>query len=156
MTLLERLGAALKTAQKSGDAVRREALRLALAEVHNKEIENRGKGKEGALSEEEVVGVLQRELKKRTEAAALFRKGGRPELAERVHEESKVLREFVPAAPPREEIVRAVEELIAAGHTEFNSLMKEAMQRFRGRVEGSVVAEIVKETLTQASEKTSS
>jgi hypothetical protein len=145
MSLFERLKEEMVGAQRSGDEILLETLRFILAQLHNREIEKRSRGKEASLTDEEVIEVLRREIKKRKEAIALYKKGGREELAEKEEKEAEIIGKYVPAAMNREEIEKIIEELKAAGVSGFNALMKGVMQKAGGRAEGKIVAELIKE-----------
>jgi len=118
-----------------------------LSLLQNREIEKRGTGQAPVLGDEEVIEIMQREVKKRREAIELFRKGGRPELAEKEEKELIFINEYLPARMRREEIVVLVCELKKSGLNDFNSLMKEAAKATKGKADGKLVSEIVREIL---------
>lgn len=146
MSLVERLGEDLKAAQKSGDTDKVGVLRFVIAQIRNKEIEKRGQGKEGSLTDTEAEEVLQREVKKRRDAVELYTQGGRPELAEKENKEIELISAYLPKQLSREEVEKVINELIA-GQSEFNAVMKAAMQQLKGRADGKLVGEIVKAKL---------
>lgn len=147
MSISGRLREDLNASLKSGAKERAGALRLLLSELYNKGKDKQAKGEKPVLSEEEETAVLQRETKKRKEAIELFRKGNREDLAKKDEAELKVIGEYLPPELDPKEIKAVVDRLFAAGHKEFNALMRETMKELKGRVDGREVSEIVKEAL---------
>lgn len=143
--LSERLRDDLKQAQKERDAARVETLRFLLSLIHNRELEKRGGGGDPHLTDEEVTVLLRSETKRRREALELFRRGGREDLADAEEASVRHIEEYLPPLMDREKIEEAVHELKAAGFADFNSLMREAMQRLKGKADGRLVAEVVRE-----------
>ena len=146
-SLKEKLGDELKESLLRRDAKKTGVLRFVLSLLQNREIEKRGTGQAPVLGDEEVIEIMQREVKKRREAIELFRKGGRPELAEKEEKELIFINEYLPARMRREEIVVLVCELKKSGLNDFNSLMKEAAKATKGKADGKLVSEIVREIL---------
>lgn len=120
--------------------------------MHNKEIEKRGKGLNFYLSDDEVIEILAKELKKREEAAEIYKQGGRNDLAEQELKESEIIKQYLPKQLSAEEIENFVMELIARmGAKDIKDLgrvMKEAMQELRGRASAELISRIVKKHLT--------
>src|SRR3989338_1539911 len=137
----------LKKVMKAGDGFRLGVLRMVSSSLRNVAIEKRASEKADELSDEESVKVLEKEAKKRKEAADLFRKGGREELALREESELSVIKEYLPAEASEEEIQKVVDRIRASGINDFPSLMREAMKELRGRAFGDSVSRIVKQTL---------
>jgi len=150
MSLLERITADLKTAMKSGDRPRVDALRFVLAGLQGAEKDKYAKAPGVALTDEEAVAVLQKEVKRRREAIELFKKGNREDLVNKEETDLAVIAEYVPKELSAEEIEKVVDDLKATGSNDFNSLMREAMKELKGRADGKVVGEIVKRKLTSA------
>src|SRR6266542_1274574 len=136
----------IKEAMRSRDAERRDALRLIVNALKNSE-----KELQRPLSEDEELQVLQRERKKRVEAAEAFRSGGREEQAEAEERELAVLEEFMPEPLSEDEIEEIVDDAIAeVGATSMADLgrvMADVMPQIAGRADGSVVSQIVREKL---------
>jgi len=136
----------IKEAMKARDAERRDALRLIVNALKNSE-----KELQRPLSEDEELQVLQRERKKRVEAAEAFRSGGREAQAESEERELAVLEEFMPPPLSEEEIEDIVDDAIAeVGATSMADLgrvMADVMPQTAGRADGSVVSQIVREKL---------
>ena len=146
MTLIERMEDDLKEAMLARDTDRRDALRLLLNSLKAAE-----KELQRQLSEEEELQVLQRERKRRVEAAEAFRGGGRDEQAEAEERELAVLQEFMPEPLSEEELEEIVDDAIAEnGATsmrDFGRVMADVMPQISGRADGSVVSQLVKEKL---------
>ena len=146
MSLIERIDAEVKEAMRARDNERRDTLRLILASL-------KGAQKEllRPLSEEEELQVLQRERKKRVEAAEAFRGGGRREQAESEERELAVLEEFMPEPLSEEELEEIVDDVIAeVGATSIRDLgrvMADVMPQVSGRADGSMVSQLVREKL---------
>jgi uncharacterized protein YqeY len=136
----------IKEAMKARDAERRDALRLIVNALKNSE-----KELQRPLSEDEELQVLQRERKKRLEAAEAFRSGGREEQAAKEEAELEVLEEFMPEPLSEEELERIVDDAIAEnGATslrEMGRVMADVMPQIAGRADGSAVSQLVREKL---------
>jgi uncharacterized protein YqeY len=136
----------LRQAMKARDAERRDALRLILNALKGSQ-----KELQRPLTEEEELQVLQRERKRRIEAAEAFRSGGREEQAAGEERELAVLEEFLPTPLSEDEIEEIVDDVIAeVGATSMADLgrvMADVMPQVAGRTDGSVVSQIVREKL---------
>ena len=146
MSLIEEIDAELKDAMRARDAERRDALRLILNSLKSSQ-----KELQRPLSEEEELQVLQRERKRRVEAAEAFRSGGREEQAAAEERELDVLEEFMPEPLSEDEIEEIVDDVIAeVGATSMADLgrvMADVMPQIAGRADGSQVSQIVREKL---------
>ena len=146
MTLIARIEDELTTALRERDAERRDALRLILAALRSAE-----KELQRPLHEDEELQVLQRERKRRVEAAEAFRAGGREEQAAAEERELAVLEEFMPAPLTEEELEEIVDDVIAeVGATSMRDLgrvMADVMPQVAGRADGSTVSQLVREKL---------
>lgn len=147
MPSLTELRENLKFALKSGDQEKAGVLRMLLAELYNREKEKYAKDTETQLDESEIISVIQKEAKKRKDALELFRKGDRPDLVSKEERELKIVEAYLPRQLTPREIAAEVDALISGGYSDFNSLMREAMQKFKGKADGREVARIVKEKL---------
>ena len=136
----------IKEAMRAHDGDRRDALRLILNSLRNSE-----KELQRPLSDDEELQVLQRERKKRVEAAEAFRNGGREEQAQAEERELSILEEFMPEPLNEDEIEEIVDDAIAeVGATSMADLgrvMADVMPQIAGRADGSVVSQIVREKL---------
>jgi uncharacterized protein YqeY len=146
VTLIEELQDDVKEAMRAGDAARRDALRLILASLKSAE-----KDLLRPLTEDEELQVLQRERKKRIEAAEAFRGGGREEQAAKEEAELAVLEEFMPEPLTEEELERIVDDAIAEnGATSMRDMgrvMKDVMPQIAGRADGAAVSQMLREKL---------
>jgi len=146
MTLIDRIEGELKTAMLEQDNERRDTLRLILASLRSAE-----KDLQRPLAEDEELQVLQRERKRRVEAAAAFREGGREEQAAKEEAELSVLEEFMPEPLSEEELEEIIDDVIAeVGATSLRQLgrvMADVMPQVSGRADGSTVSQLVKEKL---------
>ncbi|MFA5052968.1 MAG: GatB/YqeY domain-containing protein [Parcubacteria group bacterium] len=147
MLLKERIASDLKTALKNADSFRLGVLRLITSSLQNEAIAKRTKSEEGDLTEEEVIAVLKREAKKRKESILAYSEGNRSDLAEQEERELKLIGEYLPAEPKREEIEEAAKKAIDSGAKDFPSVMKIVMAEFKGTADGKVVSEVVKSLL---------
>ena len=136
----------IKEAMKARDAERRDALRLIVNALKGSE-----KELQRPLSDDEELQVLQRERKKRVEAADAFRAGGREEQAVAEERELSILEEFMPEPLSEEEIEEIIDDAIAeVGATSMADLgrvMADVMPQVAGRADGSSVSQIVREKL---------
>ena len=144
--ILERLRAAMNEARKARHSARTLLLSTILADLKNAEITL---GHDP--SDPEAVEVLRRGVKRRTESVEQYVKGGRQDLADRESAEIKMLEEFLPAFAPPEEIRAAVRAAIAAGSKDLGKVMGFVMPQFKGRADGKVINQIVREELASAS-----
>jgi len=146
MSLIARMEDEVKAATLARDPARRDALRLLLSSLRSAE-----KELQRPLSDEEELQVLQRERKRRIEAAEAFRGGGRDAQAEAEEQELAVLQEFMPEPLSEEELEEIVDDVIAeVGATSMRHLgrvMADVMPQVAGRADGSVVTQIVREKL---------
>ncbi len=146
MTLITEIKTQLEDAMREGDAARRDALRLILSSLQGAE-----KELQRTLSEDEELQVLQRERKKRLEAAEAFRNAGREEQAEKEEDELDVLEEFMPEPMSEDELEEIVDDVIAeVGATSMRDIgrvMADVMPQVAGRADGSAVSQIVREKL---------
>ena len=146
MSLIARIEEELKTAMRARDQERTDALRLTLASLRSAE-----KEVQRPLKEDEELHVLQRERKRRAEAAEAFRGGGREEQAAKEERELEVIQEFMPEPVEEDELERIIDDAIAeTGATSLRDLgrvMADVMPQVAGRADGSVVSQLVREKL---------
>ena len=144
--MIRRIEKELAEAIRAQDELRRDTLRLILAALRAAE-----KKLLRPLSTDEELQVLQRERKRRVEAAEAFRAGGRPERAEREEAELTVLQEYMPPPLSEAELEEIVDNVIAeVGATSIRDLgrvMADVMPQVSGRADGSVVSQLVREAL---------
>ena len=146
MSLIKRMEDELKAAMLEHENERRDALRLILASLRSAE-----KELQRPLSDDEELQVLQRERKRRIEAAEAFRSGDREEQAAKEEQELSVLEEFMPTPLSEEELEEIVDDVIAeVGATSLRQLgrvMADVMPQVAGRADGWMVSQLVREKL---------
>ena len=134
----DRLAADVKTAMKAGDKARLSTLRLVQAAVKDRDIANRGIGKEVA-SDDEIVQLLAKMVKQREESAKAFDDGGRPELADKERAEIAVIREFLPRqmdeAQAQAAVRAAIAETGAAGVKDMGKVMAALREKYAGQMD---------------------
>ena len=147
MSLKDRLTEDLKQAMRQGDERRKSTIRLVRAAITNAEIE---RGRE--LGDDEVLAVIAKQAKQRRESVAEFVKGGRQDLVDQEEEELKILLSYLPAQMSRDEIEVAARQVIAeVGATsmaQMGEVMRRLMSQLKGKVDGSLVNQVVREILT--------
>lgn len=148
MNLQERLMADLKEAMRQGDAMRRDTIRMARALVINAEI-----AWQRQATDQEVQQLLGQEVKRRVEAIELFRRGGREDLVRAEEAQLAILRAYLPEQLSREEVTevvrRIVEAMGAAGPAQMGPVMRQAMAELKGKADGRMVNEVVRDILAQ-------
>lgn len=132
----------MNDARKHRDQPRTLLLSTILADLKNREFEL-----QHPPSDEETMEVLRRGIKRRREAAEQYSAAGRADRADAELAEVRALEQFLPAALDPEEIRRAVREAIAGGAKDVGKVMGQVMPRFKGRADGKLVNQIVREEL---------
>ena len=147
MTILNRIMQDLRTAMRAGEGERTTTLRMMVASLHNEKI-----AKRTDLTEEEMVVVLHREVKRRREAAETYAKGGRSDLADKELAEADLISAYLPKQLTDEEIHRAVDEAVAGMGVSpaFGAVMKAVMEKVKGKADGKAVSDAVKRKLQEA------
>lgn len=146
MSLKEKLSDDLKQAMRERDENRKIALRLLRAAIVNEEV-----AVQHPLDDAEVMAVAARQAKQRRESIDAFRSGGRQDLVAAEEAQLQVLQAYLPQQMSREEVEQAAREAIArvgaSGPADLGLVMRDLMPRLRGRADGSVVNQVVKEVL---------
>lgn len=146
-----RLANDLKEAMKSHEELRVSVLRMAITALRNKSIEKRSSGEAIFLTKEEVMRVLQIEVKKRKDAAEGFERGGRNDFKEKELAELRILAAYLPAEMTDEEIEQCVQEVFnQLGNVtmkDFGRVMGEVMKQTQGRAPGDKVSAAVRKIL---------
>jgi uncharacterized protein YqeY len=146
MGLKERIQADMQKAAKERNSLALSALRMALAAIKNKEIEERGE-----IGEDSILKVLATMVKQRKESIDLFRRGGREDLAGKEAAEIVVLEAYLPKALSDAEIETLAREAVGAAGAkspgDMGRVMKELMPKVAGRADGKTVNEIVRRLL---------
>ncbi len=149
MTLRQRLQDDTTAAMRSGDALRRDVLRMVQNTIYNTE-----KAKHVTLTEDEVLGVVTKEVKTRRESVEAFRKGGREDLAAKEEAEIAILNDYLPQQLTDDELRALVYQAIAeAGATsarDLGKVMGVLSPRIRGRADGKTASGMVAQALARA------
>ena len=149
MNSKEQLQADLKEAMKSGDAVRKTTIRMALAAFKNAEVKKRDE-----LDESEMLALLQKEVKQRRESIADAQEAGRDDLVKDSEAEIAILDAYLPAQLSREEITThaqaAIEEAGATSPKDMGNVMRVLMPKLKGQADGKLVNEVVRELLASS------
>lgn len=142
--LFEQLQFDLNASRKAQDKPRTLLIGTTVSEVKNRRIELRRD-----LTEDEVVEVLRKGIKRRRESAEAYTSAARPELAERELAEAEVLEAYLPAQADAEVIRAAVRAAIDGGATQIGAVMAAVMPQFKGRAEGGTINAIAREELAR-------
>lgn len=146
MSIKNKIENDLKAALKKKKEVEVSTLRMLLAAIKNFEIQ-----RQSELSDEEVVTVVQKQIKQRKESIEAFQKGKRDDLVAKEREELEILSKYLPQQLTNDELEKIVKETVEelkAGQKDFGMVMGKVMEKIRGKAEGSLVAEIVRKNLT--------
>lgn len=146
MSIKEQIAADLKEAMKAREQIRLDTLRSAISAIKYKETET---GK--AITAEEELAVLQKQVKQRNDAIAEYTKANRPELAEKESLERDILFKYLPAQKTPEEIKTIIAEIIASLPQEAQNqgaVMKAVMPKLKGLADGNLVKQITTELLS--------
>ena len=146
----EEIHAALKDAMKSQDKRRVGTLRLINAAIKDRDIANRGQGKD-AVSDDEILQILSKMVKQREESARLYEEAGRLELTQEEREEIEIISEFLPKQLGEEEMrsvcAGIVAELDAHGLRDMGRTMAALKERYAGQMDFGKASCMVKELL---------
>jgi len=149
MSLKEQILNDLRESLKSGDAFRRDVLRLLSSAIKNVEIEKMKK--EEGLNDQEVVDVVKKAVKQRKDSIEQYEKGGRSDLAEKEEKEIGIMSVYLPSQMDEGKVKEIVKEVIAQSGAsslkDFGKVMGMAMKKFQGQADGDVVKKIVEELL---------
>ena len=132
----------LNAARKAQDKPRTLLLGTILSAIKNREIEL-----SRAPTDEEVIEVIRRGIKTRRESVEQYQKGGRTDLADRESAEIVILQTYLPPEIDPAEIRAAVKSAIAGGVKDVGKVMAQVMPQFKGRADGKVINQIVREEL---------
>jgi uncharacterized protein len=147
MSLSDRLNDDMKLAMKSQDKFKLSVIRMVRAAIKNIEIDQRK-----PLEEQEVLDVLNREVKQRKDSLQEFEKAGREDLAENLRAEIVILMDYLPQQLSDEEVKAIVQQTIqevgASSKADMGKVMGALMPKVKGRADGKVVNQFVQELLT--------
>lgn len=151
--LRDDINAALKEALKAQDKRRTSTLRLINAALKDRDIEQRGHGKD-PLTDDELRALLAKMVKQREESAKIYDEGGRPELAAQEREEIVYIQVFLPQqmseADTRAAIAKVIAEIDAKGIKDMGRTMAVLKERFVGAIDFGKASQWVKDALTAA------
>ena len=143
----EKIAEEVKSAMKARDTARLPTLRLIQAAIKDRDIANRGLGKEAA-SDDDILQILAKMVKQREESAKAFEDGKRPELAAKEREEITILRDFQPAQMDDEGVAKAAREAIAAtgaaSPKDMGKVMAVLKEKYAGQMDFSKASATVK------------
>ncbi len=146
MSIKKQLRDALTEALKAGETQRKTTLRMALASIKNAEVEARED-----LAEDLILNLVQKEVKARQETIEAAKKAQRPDLIEKAEQEITILNEFLPQQLSAEELRVLVQEAIqesgSSSMAEIGKVMGALMPKIRGRADGKLANQIVRELL---------
>lgn len=148
MSIQTELSTAMKEAMRSKQSERLGVIRMLRSAIKNAEIEAKKE-----LGDDEIISLLATQVKQRRDVAQTYRDGEREDLAAKEEAEIVILQEFMPAALTEDEVREIVEtavtELGATSMQDMGKVMKQVSAATRGRAEGRVVSEMVKQRLAQ-------
>lgn len=136
---------AINNALKAGNKVELDALRFVISQIKYEEI-----AKQKELTDEEVVTLMQKEVKKRKEAVEMFRKGDRTDLVENEEAQIKAIQKFLPQQLSMEELNKIVDEILisVAGDKNMGKIIGLVMAKTKGKTDGSTVSNLVRQKLS--------
>ena len=144
VTLLARLQTDQASARRAQEKERVLLLGMVISEIWNREIEVRRD-----LTEDDVIEVIRKAIKRRRESVEMYRTAGRTDLADREQQELTLLDAYLPAQLDPEIIRAAVREVIAGGAANAGAVMGKVMPRFKGQADGTVISAIVRDELAR-------
>ncbi|MDR0253949.1 MAG: GatB/YqeY domain-containing protein [Brucellaceae bacterium] len=148
--LRQEISQALTTAMKAHEKMRASTLRLIMAALKDRDIANRGAGKD-PVSDDEILAILAKMIKQREESAKMYEEGNRIELAENERAEIEIIREFLPQQLSDEEIransAAAIAEIGAEGLRDMGKVMAVLKERYTGQMDFAKASGVLKELL---------
>lgn len=148
--LVDKIQSNLVTAMKNKDELTLSVLRMLKSSIQLAQVE---KGKDNALTDDDVLVLVRRLIKQRTEAAEMYKSGGASDRAERELAEIKVLETYQPAQLSDEDILKIVAEVAketgAAGPKDMGKMMGKTMAAVKGQADGNRVKSAVQQYLSQ-------
>lgn len=148
ITFGESLHTDMQRALKRRDSVAVSTLRMLLSAIKNQEIAK----KVAKLEDADVYQVIQKQIKQRKDSVQQFIQGGRQDLADKETQELKILESYMPALLGSDELIKIIEEAkLATGavsRKDAGRVMREVMERAKGRADGKLVSQLVMERLT--------
>lgn len=149
--LREAIQTALNEALKSGQTKRLSTLRLISAALKDKDIAARTKGSGDAITDDEILSMLQTMIKQRQESTRMYREAGRDQLAEDEDNEIQIIREFMPKQMDHDAVISAINTIIsevgAASVKDMGKVMGLLKQRYTGQMDFASASSTVKDML---------
>ena len=147
MDLTEKINNDLKAAMKSGDSIKLNTIRS----IRSKIIELSKRGTGSSITQDDELKILLSEAKKRKEAIEMYQKAGRTDLSDQEQRELEIINEYLPKQMSREEAVEVVKNIIkevgAQSVKDLGKVMPVAMKELKGKIDGKIVQEVVKQQL---------
>lgn len=144
--LLETIQSDLKQAQLDKNELKVSTLRLLLSEIHNAEI--RKETDEKSLSDEEIIVVIQKEVKKRKEAEIGFIQGGRVDSAQKEEKEAEILLKYLPEQLTDEDLQKIIDQVVSeTGAKEISDMGKvigKVLSQVAGKADGARISNLLK------------
>ncbi len=151
MGLREQLMADLKEAMLQRDEVRKRTIRSVITAIKLAETELDASGQRVSLQDDDILGVIAKQAKQRQESIVEFQKGARPDLVAEEEAELAILQTYLPQQLTREEIEieakQVIDEVGASGLGDIGKVMKPLMARLKGRADGRLANQVVRELL---------
>lgn len=144
MSLVEQIDQDVIAALKSGEDIKKETLRFLRSSLKNLQIDSHKE----SLSDEEVISVIQREIKRRKESVEAYTKASKPELAEQEKQEIEILSAYMPSQLSEQEIEAEVEQYLADNPTTVQGMgkaMGELSAKLKGKADLSVVSRLLRQ-----------
>jgi len=147
MALAEKINDDLKAAMKSGDSIKLNTIRS----IRTRIIEFSKRGTGSNITPEDEMTILLSEAKKRKEAIEMYQKAGRTDLSDQEQRELEIINEYLPKQMSREEageiVKKIIKEVGATSAKDFGKVMPAAMKELKGKIDGKIVQEVVKQQL---------
>ena len=147
MALTEKINEDLKIAMKSGDSIKLNTIRSIRALL----IDYTKRGTGNTITKDEEISILLGDAKKRKEAFEIYEKAGRKDLAEQEQRELDIINSYLPKQIDREEVESSITQMIkqigAISMKDLGKIMPLAMKEFKGKIDGKIIQEIVKQQL---------
>ncbi|MDD2752405.1 MAG: GatB/YqeY domain-containing protein [Candidatus Omnitrophica bacterium] len=152
MTLEEKILNDYKEAMKQKDSLKSSVLSFLRAEMINTAIAK----KKDKCDDSECLAIIRKQIKARQDSIEQFTKGNRLDLADKEKKELEILKQYLPAQLPEEEIKKIIEEIVVAtgaqGMKDMGKVMKEVTAKLAGQADGKLVSDLVRARLNKASE----
>lgn len=147
MPLKQQIQDDLIAAMKENNQIKKDALRMLKAAIMKWEVADTKK----EAKDEDILPIIKKEIKQRKESIEQFKKGNRPELAEKEQKELEILEKYLPEEMNEEKVTeivkQVIEELKPNSPQDFGKVMKEVMNRVKGQADGGLVSQVVKKLL---------